>query len=92
MKYLAYTTYCSGGAGLSNGIMSLEIGLILAHLTNRLLILEGNESPPANVVQYPGVISNRYPSKLTDLMHLPHPWCEAEDIDLTPYALWLRVS
>ena len=62
MKYLAYTTYCSGRSGLSNNIMSLEIGTILAHLTNRTLVLEGNVSPPANVVQYPGLISNSQPS------------------------------
>ncbi|MDR4492885.1 MAG: 2OG-Fe(II) oxygenase [Nitrospirales bacterium] len=85
MKYLAYTTYCSGHSGLSNGIMSIEIGTILAHLTNRLLVLEGNESPPANVVQYPGLISNAYPSKVTDLIHLPIPWCESQDIDLTRF-------
>lgn len=85
MKYLAYTTYCSGRSGLSNVIMSLEIGMILAHLTNRLLVLEGNESPPANIVQYPGLISNTYPSKVTDLLHLPLPWCEAQDIDLTRF-------
>jgi len=85
MKYLAYTTYCSGHSGLSNGIMSLEIGTILAHLTNRLLVLEGNESPPANVVQYPGLISNTYPSKVTDLIHLPIPWCETQEVDLTRF-------
>ena len=34
--------------------MSIEVGVILAHLTNRLLVLDGNVPPPANVVTYDG--------------------------------------
>ena len=30
MNFLAYTTYCSGRTGLSNSIMSTELGAILA--------------------------------------------------------------
>jgi len=83
MKYLRYTTYCSGQSGLSNGIMSVEVGVILAFLMNRVLVLDGNRTPPANIVPYPGIITNRYPSKITDLWDLPIPWVNAEEIDLS---------
>ncbi len=82
MKYLHYTTYCSGRAGLSNGIMSIEIGVILAFLMDRVLLLEGNRTPPANIVHYPGIISNRHPTKITDLLDLPVPWLNAEEIHI----------
>ena len=83
MKYLVYTTYCSGRSGLSNGIMSIEVGVILAFLMDRVLILDGNVSPPANIVQYPGIISNQYPSTITDLLDLPIPWMNIEQVDLS---------
>ena len=83
MKYLVYTTYCSGRSGLSNGIMSIEIGVILAFLMDRVLILDGNVSPPANIVQYPRILSNQYRSKITDLFDLPIPWMNIEQADLS---------
>ena len=33
MRFLQYTNYESGCSGLSNGIMSIEIGVVLAHLS-----------------------------------------------------------
>ena len=82
MKYLFYTTYCSGRAGLSNSIMSTELGVLLALLTDRVLILDGNLSPPANLVDYGGKLSNHHRSRPTDLLELPVPWLEAEQVDL----------
>ena len=82
MRYLFYTNYQSGQAGLSNGIMSVEIGVVLAHLSNRLLVLDGNASPPANVVAYDGRVSNLHPSRITDLLDIPVPWAEPADVDL----------
>ena len=82
MRYLYYTNYQSGGAGLSNGIMSIEVGVILAHLTNRLLVLEGNAPPPANIVNYDGRVNNLNPSRITDLLDLPVPWVEPDAVDL----------
>ena len=82
MRYLHYTNYRSGHAGLTNGIMSVEIGVILAHLTNRLLVLDGNVSPPANIVAYGGRVDNRQPSRVTDLLDIPVPWVEPGDVDL----------
>jgi hypothetical protein len=81
MKYLFYTTYCSGRTGLSNSIMSTELGVLLAFLTDRVLVLDGNLSPPANLVAYDGKLSNRHRSRPTDLIELPVPWLEAEQID-----------
>ena len=74
MRYLYYTNYQSGRSGLSNAIMSVEAGVILAHLTNRLLVLDGNVSPPANIVAYDGRVNNRQSSRVTDLIDLPVPW------------------
>jgi hypothetical protein len=82
MRYLHYTNYQSGNSGLSNGIMSIEVGVILAHLTNRLLVLEGNISPPANIVSYDGRVNNREPSRVTDLIDLPVPWVEPDAVEL----------
>ncbi|HEY4184863.1 MAG TPA: O-fucosyltransferase family protein [Polyangia bacterium] len=82
MRYLHYTNYQSGHSGLSNGIMSIEVGVVLAHLTNRLLVLEGNVSPPANIVTYDGRVSNLKPSRITDLVDLPVPWLDLEAVDL----------
>ncbi len=82
MRHLFYTNYLSGHAGLSNGIMSIEIGVVLAHLTNRFLVLDGNRSPPANIVAYDGRVSNERPSRITDLIDLPVAWGEPESVDL----------
>lgn len=82
MRYLYYTNYQSGGSGLSNGIMSIEIGVVLAHLTNRLLVLDGNISPPANIVPYDGRVDTLRPSRVTDLLDLPVPWVEPADVEL----------
>jgi hypothetical protein len=83
VRYLFYTNYQSGNAGLSNGIMSVEVGVILAHLTNRLLVLDGNVSPPANIVTYDGRVNNERPSRVTDLLDVPVPWVEPSAVDLT---------
>ena len=82
MRHLFYTNYESGRSGLSNGIMSVEIGVVLAHLTNRFLVLDGNVSPPANIVSYDGRVSNERPSRVTDLIDIPVPWAEADTVDL----------
>lgn len=82
MRYLYYTNYESGNSGLSNGIMSIEIGVILAHLTNRFLVLEGNVSPPANIVSYDGRVNNESPSRVTDLIDIPVPWGEPDAVDM----------
>jgi hypothetical protein len=82
MRYLFYTNYRSGNAGLSNGIMSVEIGVILAHLTNRMLVLDGNRSPPANIVAYDGRVDNREGSRVTDLIDIPVPWAEPDAVEL----------
>ncbi len=82
MRYLYYTNYLSGHSGLSNGIMSVEIGVVLAHLTNRLLVLDGNVSPPANIVAYDGRVNNGNPSRVTDLIDIPLPWAEPDSVHL----------
>ena len=81
MRQLVYTNYQSGHSGLSNGIMSIEVGVALAFLTNRFLVLEGNISPPANVVAYGGRVSNDTPSRVTDLIDLPVPWGEPDTVE-----------
>jgi len=86
VRYLYYTNYQSGRSGLSNGIMSIEVGVILAHLTNRLLVLAGNVSPPGNIVAYDGRVDNRQPSRITDLIDIPVPWIEADDVDMAGLA------
>ena len=96
MRYLRYTNYQSGNSGLSNGIMSIEIGAILAHLTNRLLVLDGNIPPPANLVSYDGRVDNAVRSRVTDLIELPVAWVEPDAVDLaglarrelTDHSLW----
>lgn len=82
MNYLAYTTYCSGRTGMSNSIMSTELGVLLAGLTERVLVLDGNISPPTNLVSYGNRLTNRYRSRPTDLFEIPVPWLQAEQIDL----------
>jgi len=83
MRHLLYTNYESGNSGLSNAIMSIEIGVVLAFLTNRLLVLAGNVSPPANLVSYGGRVNNDRRSRVTDLIELPVPWSEAGEVDLS---------
>ncbi len=79
MRQLYYTNYQSGNSGLSNGIMSIEIGVLLAFLTNRFLLLDGNVSPPANIVAYDGRVENKVMSKVTDLIDIPVPWDEPDE-------------
>ncbi len=86
MRYLRYTNYQSGESGLSNGIMSIEVGAVLAFLTNRFLLLEGNRSPPANVVSYGDRVDNSVPSRVTDLIDIPVAWSNVEDIDTSSLA------
>ncbi|MEM9302140.1 MAG: O-fucosyltransferase family protein [Pseudomonadota bacterium] len=81
MRYLHYTNYQSGCSGLSNAIMSIEIGVVLALLTNRMLLLDGNRTPPANIVDYQGRVDNTTPSRVTDLIDIPVPWAEPDDVD-----------
>ena len=78
MRQLFYTNYQSGNSGLSNGIMSIECGVVMAFLTKRLLVIEGNVSPAANIVDYSGRVDNSRPSRITDLLDIPVPWVEAE--------------
>lgn len=83
MRHLLYTNYESGNSGLSNAIMSIEIGVVLAFLTNRFLVLDGNVSPPANLVSYGGRVNNERRSRVTDLIDLPVPWSEPGEIELS---------
>jgi hypothetical protein len=95
MRYLFYTNYQSGGAGLSNATMSIEVGVVLAHLTDRMLVLDGNQPPPANLVAYDGRVDNGQASRITDLIEIPVPWAEPdavaldglESVELTPLSL-----
>ncbi len=79
MKSLIYNVYRNGNAGLSNIIMSLELGVVLSVLTDRVLVLKGNISPTANVVQYGSRITNKYTSRVTDLLDLGVPFINAEE-------------
>ncbi len=82
MKSLIYTIYREGGAGFSNLVMSLELGVVLAGLTGRLLVLKGNAAPVANIVQYGGLVTNAYRSRVTDLIEPGLPWTNAENFNL----------
>ena len=82
MRSLLYSNYQSGHSGLSNAIMSIEDGVVLAFLTNRFLLLDGNVSPTANIVSYDDRIDNSRPSRVTDLIDLPVAWAEPESIEL----------
>jgi len=82
VRQLYYTNYQSGQAGLSNGIMSVECGVVLAFLTKRFLLLDGNVSPPANIVSYGDRVDNSSPSRITDLVNIPIPWGEPDEQDL----------
>lgn len=86
MKSVVYTVYRRGGAGLSNLVMSVELGVVLASLTDRVLILKDNKTPRANVVRYDGLVLNTYPSRVTDLIDLGLPWIDADKINLAAFA------
>ena len=62
--------------------MSTELGVLLAGLTGRALVLDGNVSPTANLVSYGDRVSTRHRSRPTDLIEMPVPWLTAEQIDL----------
>ncbi|MFK7829426.1 MAG: O-fucosyltransferase family protein [Congregibacter sp.] len=83
MRQLFYTNYQSGNSGLSNGIMSIECGVVMAFLTKRFLLLDGNVSPPANIVSYDGRVDNSRPSRVTDLIDIPVPWAEPDPKEIT---------
>lgn len=57
--------------------MSIECGVVMAFLTKRFLLLDGNQAPPANIVDYNGRVDNSKPSRITDLIEIPIPWTEA---------------
>jgi hypothetical protein len=59
--------------------MSIEVGVVLAFLTNRFLLLDGNVPPPANVVAYQGRVENKVMSRVTDLIDIPVPWGEPDE-------------
>lgn len=86
MKVLLHTLYRRGRAGLSNLVMSLELGVVLAKLTERVLIVVGNDSPSANVVRYEGLLDKARASLVTDLFELPLPWLAEDAVDLAAYA------
>jgi hypothetical protein len=76
--------------------MSVECGVIIAFLTKRFLLLDGNVSPPANIVSYDGRVDNSDPSRVTDLIDIPVPWAEPDEEavsqlqsqELTQYSFW----
>jgi len=82
MRYLFYTNYQSGRAGLTNTIMSIEVGVVLAHLTERTLVLDCNRPPQANLLAYDGRVDNRQGSRVTDLIEMPVPWTEPDAVAL----------
>ena len=85
MRHLHYPLYCRGRCGFSNLVMSAEVGVVASFLLDRMLVLEGNISPPANVVEYKGKgVTNRHRSRVTDLIELPVPWIEARQADYDP--------
>lgn len=81
MKYLQYLNYQNGRAGLSNGIMSLECGVALAYLLERVLVFEGNVSPSANLVDHKGHTDTLRKAKLTDLFDVPIEWTDGGQFD-----------
>ena len=82
LRYLTFPIYRHGDAGLSNLLMSLEIGVGLAALLDRALVLRGNGTPVGNVVAYDNPLVSRWPAKVTDFFDLPVPWAEIEDVAL----------
>ncbi|MEO1747759.1 MAG: hypothetical protein AAFR27_03925, partial [Pseudomonadota bacterium] len=79
MNSLIYNVYRNGNAGLSNLIMSVELGVVMSVLTDRILVLKGNKSPAGNVVQYGSRITNKYMSRVTDLLDLGVPFINVEE-------------
>ncbi len=63
--------------------MSIEVGVVLAWLMDRVLVLDGDVSPPANVVDYGARVSNARPSRVSDLIDFPVPWIPSNRIDLS---------
>ena len=49
VKSVVYTVYRRGGAGLSNLVMSVELGVVLASLTDRVLILKDNNDAGSRI-------------------------------------------
>lgn len=86
MKSIVHTVYRRGSAGLSNLIMSVELGVVLASLTDRVLVLKDNKTPIANVVSYENLVRNTFPSRITDLIDLGLPWIDADQINLAAFA------
>ena len=86
MKSIVHSVYRHGDSGLSNLIMSVELGVVLASLTDRVLILKGNKAPIGNMVQYGDLVRNTYLSRVTDLIDLGLPWIEAGQIELAALA------
>jgi hypothetical protein len=85
MKCLHFTLYLRGHCGFSNLMMSMELGVVASFLLDRVLVIEGNVTPPANVVKYPGKgVTNRHRSRVTDLVELPVPWLEDWQVDYDP--------
>ncbi len=85
MKYLHYPLYCRGHCGLSNLMMSTEVGVVASFLLGRVLVIEGNVTPPANIVEYAGKgLTNRHRSRVTDLVEIPVPWIEDRQADYDP--------
>ena len=85
MRYLHYPLYRRGRCGFSNLMMSMEVGVIAAFLLDRVLVIEGNVTPPANLATYPGrSVTTRTGSRVTDLVDLPVPWLEDWQIDYDP--------
>ena len=66
-------------------MMSAELGVIASFLLDRVLVIEGNITPPANLVEYPGSgVTNRHQSRVTDLVELPVPWLEDSQVGYDP--------
>ncbi len=86
MKFLIYNIYRRGDAGLSNLMMSLELAVVMAKLTDRVLILAGNNTPVANIVPYASILTNAHPSRVTDLVETPVPWLGEEAVNLAAFA------
>ncbi len=79
MKCLRYRLHQRGRCGWSNALMSLECGVVIAHMTDRTLAVEGNISPPANLRSEGGVkrvLESGQPRKatVTDLYEIPVRW------------------
>ena len=81
MKYLIYPLYNYGHCGWSNAVMSLDCGVALANLTNRVLVIKGNQSPPANLIGHKE-LTNQYRANVTDLYDIPTPWIELDQFEL----------